>query len=105
MNRYTQEDDAIIIEEIGKSPANIKNAFKNASARIGRSVSSINGRYYMKIKSNVPVLAMASHSGVVTVNEKVKQVSSAKLAFTKELVDKLPLHQRKEVALHIFNQL
>ena len=50
MSRYTKEEDAIIIEEVKKSPNNLQKAFKAASEKINRSQHCIRARWYRVLR-------------------------------------------------------
>lgn len=47
---FTAKEDAIILREVCKHPENIHKCFINVSEKTGRSVSSVECRYYRHIK-------------------------------------------------------
>lgn len=47
---FTKKEDARILREVSKHPENIHKCFVNISEKTGRSVSSIENRYYRHIK-------------------------------------------------------
>lgn len=53
--RWTTTEDSIVVEQVRKSPTNLKQAFKEAARVTGRSVLSCSQRWYTvlsKDKSN-----------------------------------------------------
>lgn len=53
--RWTTTEDSIVVEQVRKSPTNLKQAFKEAARVTGRSVSACSKHWYLvlsKDKSN-----------------------------------------------------
>lgn len=53
--RWTTTEDSIVVEQVRKSPTNLKQAFKEAARVTGRSVAACSQRWYTvlsKDKSN-----------------------------------------------------
>lgn len=100
--RYTAEEEAIIAEEISKSPDNIKRGCYNASIRIERNVDSVIQHWYRvqskKENSNALFLTIGKKSYIV--NRKISHDGCNKLTkikllskyFFRELLKKLGLN-------------
>ena len=69
MGKFTQQDDAIVIQRIKDNPSNLQLAFEDAGLLLNRSKASISARYYVKLRNSVPMLAMGNDK-VMTVNTK-----------------------------------
>lgn len=52
MNKYTKEEDMIILECISSSPNNLQEGFRQASLRINRTTGAICVHYYDKLKTD-----------------------------------------------------
>lgn len=50
--KWTEEKEKIILEEVEKNPEHIRDAFKVASERIGKTPYAVCTRYYGKMNSN-----------------------------------------------------
>lgn len=48
--RYTLTEDKIIAEYVRKMPHNLQMAFEDAGKSIGRTTTSVQGRYYSKVR-------------------------------------------------------
>ena len=69
-NRYTEEEDQIILKHIKERAGNIQEAIKKASLEIDRSPVSISERYYRTLRNREALFALISPTGVA-VNTKI----------------------------------
>ena len=77
-HKFTKEDDDIIIKEIQLFPENLKACFEEASKKIGVSATSVQERYYKRIKRNNTCFTLISkEQGIVnTKNFPLKNIGT-----------------------------
>jgi hypothetical protein len=65
LKRWDMADDAVIVENIQKYPANFGLAFKQTGIELGRTSKAVAGRYYSALRNNIPIIAIGSSAGVL----------------------------------------
>lgn len=45
--RWTATEDSIVVDQVRKSPTNLKHAFKEAARETGRSINACSNRWYL----------------------------------------------------------
>ena len=70
MNRWTANEDEILIDSIQQYPANLTLAFREAAVVLGRTQSSVSGRYYTTLRDREAIITVGSPKGVM-INKKV----------------------------------
>lgn len=68
--RYSNNEDKVIIGKVAKYPNNLQRAFKEAGIKLNRPSSSIQERWYKKLKNNNVVFVTYGKKGTVNVNRK-----------------------------------
>ncbi len=65
-NRYTPQEDAIILKKVSETPNNICWALEQAALELGRSAMAVDNRYYRKLKNGTKVAhTLSSNDGYV----------------------------------------
>lgn len=67
---YTNEEDLVIIGEVGMYPQNIQLAFESASIKLGRKVSGIAFRWYKYLKNNTKHFVLDGEKVTAPINTK-----------------------------------
>ena len=93
MKRYSLKEDKIILNEIKKSPENLKRAFQKASDRIGRTPLSIKQRWYQCLSKDegigaVTFITLSSRKMLTNKKNESKQVPK-KVTFWRRLCNLL----------------
>lgn len=79
---YSPTEDAIIIEEISKSPQNLRAAFELAATRLNKTPKAITGRYYTYIKKGSTVIGLVSQTtAVANVKNIPRAITEESIAF------------------------
>lgn len=68
---YTQEELDIIKKEVIKSPTNLEKAFEKAAAKLNRTTSSVDNKYYRSIKNSDDKLFLTISSRKAATNTKL----------------------------------
>lgn len=68
--RYSNNEDKVIIEKVAKYPNNLQKAFREASLRLNRPISSVSERWYKKLRNSNVVFMTYSKKGTVNINRK-----------------------------------
>lgn len=68
--KYSNNEDKVIIGKVAKYPNNLQRAFKEASIKLNRHASSVQERWYKKLRNNNVVFMTYSKKGTVNVNRK-----------------------------------
>jgi len=63
MNRYTKQEDQLIIEKISKYPSNLDFACSEAANELGRSRGGVLYRYHTVLKKSKPIHSLATNQG------------------------------------------
>lgn len=104
---YSQQEEAIIIEEIHNYPNNLKHAFEEAASRLpGRKATAISGHYYSTLrKRQEALIAMATPQGVMTNVKNSPRKLTNKVQMMRTFLDMMSPDERKEIAKYIFEEL
>ena len=62
VRKWTEEDDQVLIDEIGKNPLSMKQCFLAASERLGRTPGACAARWYSYLSNSTAV----KHTAVLT---------------------------------------
>lgn len=89
MKRYSVKEDKIILNEIKKSPENLKRAFQKASDKIGRTPAAIHQRWYQSLSKDegigaVTFITLSSRKMLTNKKKESKQIPK-KITFWRRL--------------------
>lgn len=68
--KYSNNEDKVIIGKVAKYPNNLQRAFKEAGTKLNRPTSSIQERWYKKLRNNNVVFVTYGKKGTVNINRK-----------------------------------
>lgn len=93
MKRYDAKEDKIILNEIKKSPENLKRAFQKASNKIERTPAAIHQRWYQYLSKDegigaVTFITLSSRKMLTNKKSESKQVPK-KVTFWRRLCNLL----------------
>jgi len=102
---YTNREDRIILECVNDDPGNITRAIEKAALQIPyRSLTSLNQRFYRKLRNANKNIAVASKSGVIALGKNQPR-SNDKLNVIISLSIKLSKKEIKDLMLILFDKL
>ena len=87
--KWTEGEEEILLEEIGKNPTNLKACFMATAEIIGRTPGAISNRYYTKIlkSDKIAVLTLGRHA--VVKNKKRLKESESPITILKTVWNKI----------------
>lgn len=68
--KYSNNEDKVIIGKVAKYPNNLQRAFKEAGTKLNRPTSSIQERWYKKLRNSNVVFVTYGKKGTVNINRK-----------------------------------
>lgn len=109
--QYSRAEQKIIIQEIQKSPHNLKHAFEEASKKLrGRAKASISGHYYSTLKplmnkEGIIVTELTTSQGSIMNTKTVARKESTQFQVVRHLASKLNGEERQKLLDDLFDTL
>lgn len=108
---YTREEQKLIIEEIQKSPHNLKNAFEQAANKLrGRNKAGVSAHYYgvlkpLMNKEGIIVTELSTVHGSIMNTKTVSRKHTQQFQVVRHLASKLNGDEKQKLIDELFDTL